>query len=138
MCYGYCKTCNCDSNYALACLPQKCRVGSIGAYVLSDRFPAPSLRTVRTPLGVYGSLQIFNVSFDTLQNFGCWIIEVFLPFIVPFLKYTCCQPSPCKRRYRFRFYGNPCRFRVLELLCWLRCHPDVVSPEKAITSYHCS
>ena len=68
----------------LTYLPQKCRVGSIGAYVLVDRFPAPSLRTVRTPLGVYGSPPVLDISFDTLQNFRCWIIEAFLPFICPF------------------------------------------------------
>ena len=36
------------------------------------------------------------------------------------LRSNCC-PSPCERRYRIRFYGLPCHFRVLGLL-WELCN----------------
>ena len=42
-----------------------------------------------------------------------------LPFVC--IKVVNCSPSPCERFSRFRFYGNPCRFRVLGLL-WELCN----------------
>ena len=51
-----------------------------------------------------------------------FIREGFLPNQFAILVRIDCAPSPCGRRYRFRFYGHPCQFRVLRLLRALRTH----------------